>query len=120
MGGVSVLFASGDQGVVGRTGPTTDGKYHPDFPAASPFITAVGGTDLAVKSTLGAEKAWSLGGGGFSDPFARPDYQAAAVTAYLQASDIAGFTPPDAAFTLKGWDAATGLGTPNFQEMLEA
>merc|ERR1711865_628496 len=55
--GVSVLFASGDQGVVGRSGKTSDGKYHPDFPAASPFITAVGGTDLATKSVIGGTSA---------------------------------------------------------------
>merc|ERR1712178_408970 len=91
--GVSVLFASGDQGVVGRTGKTRDGKYHPDFPAASPYITAVGGTDLATKSVIGAEKAWSDGGGGFSDHFAVPDYQKDAVTAYLKKLDAAGKTP---------------------------
>merc|ERR1712178_556514 len=73
--GVSILFASGDQGVVGRTGKTLNGKYPPDFPAASPYVTAVGGTDLAKKSVIGAEKAWSNGGGGFSDQFAMPDYQ---------------------------------------------
>lgn len=55
--GVSVLFASGDQGVVGRTGKTRNGQYHPDFPAASPYVTAVGGTDLLEKSVIGAEKA---------------------------------------------------------------
>lgn len=33
--GISVLFASGDQGVWGRTGHT-DNVFHPDFPAGSP------------------------------------------------------------------------------------
>jgi len=109
--GISVLFASGDQGVVGRTGKTKDGKYHPDFPAASPFITAVGGTDLATKSVIGAEKAWSDGGGGFSDHFAAPSYQTAAVQDYLKKSDAAGVTPPDAAFT------RTGRGYPDVSAM---
>merc|ERR1712070_1360076 len=90
--GISVLFASGDQGVVGRSGSTRDGKYHPDFPAASPYITAVGGTDLATKSVIGAEKAWS-DGGGFSTHFAIPDYQASFVQDYLKNLEAAGETP---------------------------
>merc|ERR1712059_219977 len=114
--GVSVLFASGDQGVVGRTGKTKDGKYHPDFPAASPYITAVGGTDLATKSVIGAEQAWSDGGGGFSDHFSLPEYQAEAVTAYLKKTDDAALTPPDSAFTRTGRgypDVAAMAGTAN-------
>eukprot|EP00966_Prymnesium_polylepis_P157640 3643287-Prymnesium_polylepis.1 len=73
--GLSVLFASGDQGVLGREGGGA--RYHPDFPAASPYITAVGGTDFAAKSVIGAEKAWTQGGGGFSDTFDTPSYQQA-------------------------------------------
>merc|ERR1711998_500822 len=100
--GISVMFASGDQGVVGRTGKTRDGKYHPDFPAASPYVTAVGGTDLATKSVIGAEKAWSDGGGGFSDEFAAPDYQKDAVNAYLTKLNAAGESPPATAFNKAG------------------
>jgi tripeptidyl-peptidase-1 len=100
--GVSILFASGDQGVVGRSGKTKNGKYHPDFPAASPYVTAVGGTDLAEKSVIGAEKAWSDGGGGFSDEFAAPDYQKDIVSAYLKKLDAAGESPPADAFNAAG------------------
>eukprot|EP01062_Namystynia_karyoxenos_P012723 TRINITY_DN1459_c0_g1_i2.p1 TRINITY_DN1459_c0_g1~~TRINITY_DN1459_c0_g1_i2.p1 ORF type:complete len:600 (+),score=225.37 TRINITY_DN1459_c0_g1_i2:88-1800(+) len=85
--GVSVLFASGDQGVLGRSGKGA--RYHPDFPAGSPYITAVGGTDFAEKSVIGAEKAWTQGGGGFSDNFATPSYQAAAVKQYFGAAGAA-------------------------------
>jgi tripeptidyl-peptidase-1 len=109
--GISVLFASGDQGVVGRTGKTRNGVYHPDFPAASPFITAVGGTDLATKSVIGAEKAWSDGGGGFSDHFAAPAYQTSFVESYLKKLDAAGLTPPAAAFN------ATGRAYPDIAAM---
>merc|ERR1719258_195460 len=42
--GISVLFASGDQGVCGRSGCSQ--TYPPDFPASSPYVTAVGGTDF--------------------------------------------------------------------------
>lgn len=100
--GISVLFASGDQGVVGRTGKSRDGKYHPDFPAASPYITAVGGTDLAQKSVVGDEKAWNNGGGGFSDHFPIPDYQKQAVADFLEKSDSGKLTPDDKAFNRSG------------------
>lgn len=82
--GISVLFASGDQGVWGRTGFGTE--YHPDFPADSPYITAVGGTDFATKSTIGDESAWADGGGGFSNVFAQPSWQADAVESFFSTS----------------------------------
>jgi tripeptidyl-peptidase-1 len=82
--GLSILFASGDQGVWGRSGV---GKvFNPDFPASSPYVTAVGGTDFATKSTIGEESAWSCGGGGFSNTFARPSWQASAVSGYLSSA----------------------------------
>lgn len=102
--------------MVGRTGVTSDGKYHPDFPAASPYVTAVGGTDLLEKSVIGAEKAWSDGGGGFSDEFAMPDYQKEAVTTYLQKLEAAGEAPPATAFNSSGRgypDISALAGTQN-------
>lgn len=78
--GVSILFASGDQGVCGRSG--CNNRFNPDFPAGSPYITSVGGTDFAKQTTIGDEKAWQSGGGGFSDTFSIPSYQATAVSTY--------------------------------------
>merc|ERR1712050_360798 len=94
--GVSILFASGDQGTYGRTGPGLlgRGKFNPDFPASSPYITAVGGTDFAKKSVIGAEKAWSDGGGGFSNHFPIPAYQKEAVASYIKKASAAGVLPP--------------------------
>lgn len=46
-------------------------------------ITAVGGTDFATKSVIGDETTWSNGGGGFSNTFRIPSYQASAVQGYL-------------------------------------
>ena len=43
----------------------------------------MGGTDFASRNVIGEEKAWSQGGGGFSDTFAPPAYQEAAVRGYL-------------------------------------
>jgi len=79
--GVSILFAAGDQGVWGREG-TSGSIFHPDFPAGSPYITAVGGTDFVTKSTIGDETTWEDGGGGFSNTFPIPSYQASAVAAF--------------------------------------
>merc|ERR1719436_45476 len=86
--GISILFASGDQGVCGREGCglITHSRFHPDFPAASPYITAVGGTDFAG-SDIGDETAWSDSGGGFSDTFDIPEYQKDAVAAYKSSAD---------------------------------
>lgn len=87
--GLSILFASGDQGVCGRSGCgfVQHARFHPDFPAASPYITAVGGTDFVTKGVIGDEMAWSSGGGGFSDTFGIPEWQKTAVADYKSASD---------------------------------
>ncbi|KAG0697324.1 peptidase S8/S53 domain-containing protein [Suillus ampliporus] len=81
--GVSIMFASGDSGV-GDGDPcySNDGhnvpKFLPAFPASCPYVTAVGGTvDIP-------ETAASFSGGGFSNYFARPAYQDAAVSGYLE------------------------------------
>ena len=85
--GISILFASGDQGVCGREGCGFFKKrFKPDFPGGSPYITAVGGTDFATTS-IGAETAWSAGGGGFSDTFGIPSWQSDAVAAYKKSPD---------------------------------
>jgi tripeptidyl-peptidase-1 len=84
--GISILFASGDQGVCGREGCDFTPDFKPDFPAGSPYIPAVGGTNFAG-SSIGEEEAWQAGGGGFSDTFAIPDYQKEAVAAYKSNAD---------------------------------
>ncbi|MCJ1462751.1 vesicle formation at the endoplasmic reticulum [Pseudocyphellaria aurata] len=80
--GVSVLFSSGDTGVSSAC-QTNDGtnttRFLPVFPAACPFVTAVGGT-----YRVQPERAISFSAGGFSDIFPRPAYQEAAVTEYLR------------------------------------
>ncbi|KAL8862715.1 MAG: hypothetical protein Q9178_001213 [Gyalolechia marmorata] len=79
--GVSVLFASGDTGP-GSACQTNDGKNTtrllPIFPAACPYVTAVGGT-----YRIQPEIAIGFSSGGFSDRFPRPAYQNTAVTQYL-------------------------------------
>jgi len=76
--GVSILASSGDGGVSGSQ-PTSCQQFIPTYPAASPWVTAVGGTTGQT-----TEKGASLSGGGFSNRWARPDYQKAAVENYLK------------------------------------
>ncbi|KAJ3718019.1 peptidase S8/S53 domain-containing protein [Lentinula guzmanii] len=86
--GVSLTFSSGDGGVGdGDPDPATqscitnDGtnrtEFLPLFPASCPYVTAVGGT-IHVP-----EVAVDFSGGGFSNYFARPAYQDAAVAAFF-------------------------------------
>ncbi|KAM5543114.1 hypothetical protein V8D89_002988 [Ganoderma adspersum] len=80
--GVTLLFASGDNGVGGGQCLTNDGKnrteFVPAFPASCPFVTTVGGT-----TNISPEVAINFSGSGFSNYFARPSYQTKAVSAYL-------------------------------------
>ena len=73
--GRTVLFASGDSGVECKRG-----KFTPNWPASSPYVTTVGGTTSLTR-------VWSSGGGGFSNVFAMPDYQKQVVEAYLKSGD---------------------------------
>ncbi|KAH9160140.1 subtilisin-like protein [Lactarius sanguifluus] len=82
--GVSVLFSSGDSGV-GKGDCLLEVNGHasvhfvPEFPATCPYLTSVGGT-----TNDSPEVAASLSGGGFSNYFDRPPYQANAVPPFLQ------------------------------------
>jgi tripeptidyl-peptidase-1 len=76
--GISLLASSGDGGVAGSQ-PTQCKKFIPTFPAASPFVTAVGGT-----TGSSPEVAGPLSGGGFSNYWAQPSYQTAAVNQYFK------------------------------------
>jgi tripeptidyl-peptidase-1 len=79
--GVTFLFSSGDEGP-GASCLTNDGKkttrFLPTYPAACPYVTAVGGT-----VNIEPEAAVDFSSGGFSDTWARPDYQDDAVQAFL-------------------------------------
>jgi len=102
--GLSILFASGDQGVCGREGCGIFKKsLKPDFPGGSPYITVVGGTNF-LGNDIGEETTWNDGGGGFSNTFPSPAYQKDAVAKYL--SNKAALPPQ------KYWNA-TGRGYPD-------
>jgi kumamolisin len=78
--GVTVLAASGDDG---SSDGSADGTPAVDFPAASPFVIACGGTKLTLSgSVISGEQVWNdlsanegATGGGVSEVFALPTFQ---------------------------------------------
>ena len=122
--GLSLLSASGDSGANGRTdGGCTLQMLKPDYPAASPWITSVGATQLTNPTPLanppafcstvpapcaggGEEVAVSFAvasfasGGGFSWYAPRPSWQDAAVKEYLTSQNAT--LPPASYFNASG------------------
>lgn len=80
---ITVLAATGDTG--GDLNDTSkapcSGGPAPEFPASSPKVLAVGGTNVTVdRNPLGtvtgySEAAWSEGGGGYSTVYSAPGWQ---------------------------------------------
>jgi tripeptidyl-peptidase-1 len=136
--GISIVISSGDSGAHGRTdGACTSPVTRPDFPTASPYILAVGATQLVDGTPLAAPKspicvknpngvkpcagggtevtcstatgALISSGGGFSNVAARPQWQAAAVAKYLQTPAA---QPPAGDFnaTSRGYPDVSALG----------
>lgn len=92
--GVTILYSSGDYGVAGNLGQCIDhdtkmynngtsGLFNPSFPSTCPYVTSVGATQVAPgTSVTQPEEACETviySGGGFSNVFPLPDYQASAV-----------------------------------------
>jgi len=102
--GISIMFASGDGGVSGSQ-PSDCTTFIPTFPAASPWVTAVGGTQ-----GYNPETAASLSGGGFSNYWARPTYQIDPVKHYFS---VATGVPASDLFN------ATGAGFPDVAAQAE-
>ncbi|KAI0048067.1 subtilisin-like protein [Auriscalpium vulgare] len=97
MMGTTVLYPSGDFGVAGNQGQCLDAdgqaadngtRFNPDFPVGCPFVTAVGATQIdrgaAVHQPESACRSDVFSGGGFSNIFPMPSYQATAVSKYFR------------------------------------
>ncbi|KAI0872551.1 peptidase S8/S53 domain-containing protein [Hypoxylon argillaceum] len=107
--GVSVIYASGDSGVANRYNSgypnsclnaeqqyveNNGTRFSPSFPVNCPYITSVGATTLIGNDTESGEQAVSrpgtgpanayYSGGGFSDYFPLPSYQASAVGNFMK------------------------------------
>ncbi len=108
--GVTVCVASGDNG-------STDGAssgQHTDYPASSPHALGCGGTSLQIDTATGtvqSETVWNdgtsggAGGGGVSDVFALPAWQATAGVPDLAGGktgrgvpDVAGNADPETGY----------------------
>ena len=127
LAGVTVSCAAGDDG---SEDELTDGHAHVDFPAASPYILACGGTTLAAssnKTSIMSEVVWNDGprsqgggatGGGVSELTAVPEWQANAgvppsVNTGFQGRgvpDVAGDADPNTGYNIRvhGQDGAAG------------
>jgi subtilase family serine protease len=83
--GVAITVSSGDSG------------YGVQFPAASRYVTAVGGTSLTrSSSTRGwAESAWSGAGSGCSGVIPKPTWQTDAGCARRTVADVAAVADPN-------------------------
>jgi kumamolisin len=99
--GVTVCVASGDNG---SADSVTDGLAHVDFPASSPYALGCGGTRLEAANnqptseTVWNESANSATGGGISDFFDLPTWQAnAKVPPSVNANHRVGRGVPDVA-----------------------
>ncbi|GCF08904.1 S53 family peptidase [Dictyobacter arantiisoli] len=81
--GITICSASGDNG---SSDGITDNQAHVDFPASSPNVLACGGTRLeASQNQVASEVVWNesatgngASGGGISDTFDLPSWQAQA------------------------------------------
>lgn len=90
--GVSVFESSGDQGVGSTEADdcvTNDKRkkktFLPSFPTTCPYITTVGATkDFGPEKATTLKFSFIISGGGFSNLFPRPWYQAKAVPRYLK------------------------------------
>ncbi|KAF9046284.1 subtilisin-like protein [Panaeolus papilionaceus] len=100
--GTTVFHSSGDFGVAGNGGICLDANhnpvdpsvgpggtvFNPGFPASCPFVTAVGATQINPGNTVndpeGACEQVIFSGGGFSNIFPMPSYQANAVRSFLK------------------------------------
>eukprot|EP00933_Yihiella_yeosuensis_P058104 TRINITY_DN5832_c0_g2_i1.p1 TRINITY_DN5832_c0_g2~~TRINITY_DN5832_c0_g2_i1.p1 ORF type:complete len:607 (+),score=132.36 TRINITY_DN5832_c0_g2_i1:73-1821(+) len=77
--GITLLYAAGDEGANCK-----GGKFEPEWPSSSPYITAVGGTGPTSSwPNPGGEKAVGLSSGGFSNYWSMPSYQKEAVAKYM-------------------------------------
>ncbi len=91
----------------------------PFYPAASPYVTAVGGTSLSGSGSSWSESPWAYGGQGCSAYEKRPPYQGGVPCSSRATVDVAAVADPQtgvAVFSTQsgGWIVAggTSVGAP--------
>jgi kumamolisin len=104
--GITIIVASGDNG---SSEGMANNQNHVDFPASCPHVLGVGGTRLiaAGNNTIHSETVWNDGpaggasGGGYSNVFERPEWQASVVTMPTRGvPDTSGDADPDTGYNI--------------------
>lgn len=132
--GLSLFIAAGDDGVANFPARTNkqDCGFNPSWPAASPYVTAVGATQFVGGNMQYGEEGCSVlhnppaiitTGGGFSAYDSIPSYQSDAVRHFLDTADLPpihhGSSFPSAGFNAegRGYPDIAALGH-NFQVII--
>ncbi|XP_068122553.1 tripeptidyl-peptidase 1 [Hyperolius riggenbachi] len=84
--GLTILFASGDDGAGCKQVMKNKNTFRPSFPASSPYVTTVGGTSFKDPFQVTYEVTDYISGGGFSNVFPMPSYQVSTVSQFLNAT----------------------------------
>jgi tripeptidyl-peptidase-1 len=101
--GLTFIASSGDNGVSSFLIKRGFGcAYQPEYPASSPYVTAVGAT-IGPESgnpevVCTSKRAAITSGGGFSNHYSTPDFQSASVKSYFQSLG----TQPASGFNAQG------------------
>lgn len=124
--GVTIVAASGDNGVmtsnVAKPSPVCTSGYRPQFPASSAYVLAVGATQGVESGTTEIVCQSNQGGvissgGGFSNYYSTPAWQASLVSAYVSSaagkSAVAGYSTgrrgyPDVSLTAVNYQYFVG------------
>jgi len=98
--GVAITVSSGDNG------------YGVQFPAASPHVTAVGGTSLTRASNARgwSETAWNGAGSGCSRVYAKPTWQHDALCTRRTVADVSAVANPSTGVAVYGPTSSYGSG----------
>jgi hypothetical protein len=124
--GINICAATGDNG--SNNGVPREGNYV-DFPASSPYVTALGGTTLTspnyIYDSTTKEIGWTLGGGGISVKFAKPSYQKSLTVSGRSIPDISSCADPNTGVTyiINGKTSVIGgtsVAAPTFAAYLAA
>ena len=134
--GTSIVIASGDSGVAARS--TDDGNadgclgngqvFNPDFPASCPYVSALGATFLPPGASAVGDNEVAVSrfpsGGGFSNIYAAPSYQSAALSTYFTSHNpgypsynVTGTNNPTPAQYGTGIYNKAGRGYPDFSAL---
>jgi subtilase family serine protease len=96
--GIAVTVSSGDNG------------YGVEFPAASQYVTAVGGTSLTRSGSGWSETAWSGAGSGCSAYISKPSWQADGGCTNRTVADVSAVADPNTGVAVYGPKTRRGAG----------